>query len=50
LNSIGKNEALDPRYAERLEAVIAILINTLLWLIRLIARILVNSAALIADA
>lgn len=41
---------VNPRSAERVEALAAIVVNTVVWLMRLVAGLLVNSIALIADA
>ncbi len=43
-------KALDPREAEIREALVAIAVNTVVWILRLFFGIIVNSLALIAEA
>ena len=41
---------MEPKEAERKEAVVAFVVNTLVWLLRLVVGLSINSMALIADS
>lgn len=45
-----KGASADPRRAERAEALVGIVVSTVLWAVRLVAGYALNSVALIADA